>query len=319
MHLLRGSHGERLVLPSYQPIVPRSSARKFLVQNPLVRAKCLSPDVRPLRSVVSPTQKQSEGPVLKSACPLDDVAVPAVGEHEHRVKNCFCHHCKCGKHRCVVEKAQSLSCTNLSSYQAQFRGSRKNYDLLNCPIPNQHSLTHSGNPLEAETTHKHEFRKPAGSQPLRKSQSTRKNRLKHVSGSLYKRDYINWHHPGLIEKQPELPYRGNMVHFEGASTYNVAFKPMRPASKAGGCVRDQNPLPQVYSDSFVVSSHLTHARLDKIARKLNFRSKATGAKHSLASPPFRKVTEPLYLSEFTPKKSECQLPRGLLRRAKQSN
>jgi hypothetical protein len=59
---------------------------------------------------------------VRRICPLDDDDLPAVSEMQHKVGNCYCHHCNCNNHQCPGKTIKMWNITpNKSIYHNTFK------------------------------------------------------------------------------------------------------------------------------------------------------------------------------------------------------
>lgn len=163
---------------------------------------------------------------ISKICPLNDPDLPAVGEMEHAVGYCFCHHCVCGKHVCTNKSRLSLksaSCNYNTIYKQEFieKSSHKNFFFK----PGESKLASTQKSADFATTNQQFFK----SFKVEKKEETKdkkaKSGLKLDSRSSYKKDFINYKvDDAVYYTRPKLPYRGHMVKQKGSSTYKDIFK-----------------------------------------------------------------------------------------------
>lgn len=161
-------------------------------------------------------------------CILNDDSLPIVGEVEHKVGYCYCHHCTCGEHVCPGQMKPALSSPSYKTvYSSEFpshkvQRSRGSLQAYSNQFAHFKSSTFSSS---SETTYKNEFKqfKIEASRGKNKEKQ-QKTQLKMLSNSSYARDFARWNSETHIVKPPVLPYRGNMVQFSGQTTYSSSFK-----------------------------------------------------------------------------------------------
>ncbi|CAG9322286.1 unnamed protein product [Blepharisma stoltei] len=161
-------------------------------------------------------------------CPLSRDDLPIVGEAEHAVGYCFCHHCTCGQHRCPgLDIREDLASRSIwtTSYRQNFKSKLSDAP----PNPNfapSNASCYKPSYKDLTTTQRNDFKPPPLTPPkIEKNPSTPQYQLKQTARSSYSRDFPDWRYGALIKIKPDsLPYRGGMLRANITSTYTDSFK-----------------------------------------------------------------------------------------------
>ncbi|CAG9318870.1 unnamed protein product [Blepharisma stoltei] len=266
----------------------------------------------------SPSPEMPKKDQSSSSCPLDDPELPAVGELEHAVGYCFCHHCNCGKHECISKSRKLLKTASSAwrtRYKQEFRP--RTPEKTWCFKPEDTKLGCFAKSNDFTTTNQHFYKTFQIEKKEKPKEEVPDSNLRLDGRTNYQRDFINWKVDDAVYfGRPNLPYRGGMVKANNSTTYREVFQPhvvnigLNRANSLNGLQSGRVFNTMGTEEYFYKTTASQFFRKEtEEANMLNTRYRTKHDKaDGLMAPKGHFAT--MYASEFTSKKIPKQLTRG---------
>lgn len=171
-----------------------------------------------------------------SKCLLSRQDIGAVTETDHKVRQCLCHLCSCGQHRCPSEPRKQKGSYS-TNYHETYRHKTAVSSTPRQPLLYRPKL----GKIEFETSHMRDYKsflvQPATEPSVRVSTPS----LRFTGHSSYAADFPNW--GGMdtnIEKRPQLPIHN--LRFRGRSQYQSAYAEVQTASPSKATPRKESSI-----------------------------------------------------------------------------
>lgn len=169
-------------------------------------------------------------------CLLNRQDIGAVTENDHKVRQCLCHLCTCGKHRCPSEPRKQRGSYS-THYQETYRPKTPVSVSAHPALPYRPNTAK----IDFETSHMRDYKsycvQPSLTPPVRGSTPS----LPFTGNSSYVADFPNWGEVDTcIERRPKLPsYR---LRFSGKSQYQSAYRDTKTASPSKSTPRKESSI-----------------------------------------------------------------------------
>lgn len=154
-------------------------------------------------------------------CLLDDPHLGPITEIDHKLSQCLCSECTCGRHLCPYLKSSSKPRTaTKSTYQVEYR---RHSSAKSKPYVRQDQLGLLRGKMDLTTMNQSFYKPHAIESPVIVRPSTTKPGLKFVSESSYKVSYPNWGPMSSTHSSPAKTNKSVPLKFTAESSYNASF------------------------------------------------------------------------------------------------
>lgn len=245
-----------------------------------------------------------------SKCLLSQQDIGAITETDHKVRQCLCHLCTCGQHRCPSEPRKQKG-----SYATNYQDTYRHKTPVNS-TPHQPVLYHPNlGKVDFETSHMRDFKtflvQPATESPVRLSTPS----LRFTGHSSYAADFPNWGGMEMnIEKRPQLPV--HHVRFRGRSQYQSAYAEIRVSSPSKATPKKESSILMGTWENPTVTTARSSYRPFTPSQGSPVKPRPVEQYSALSVSPvhFRSCSQ----AEYQPKKSPYKDPHMLVRRTRHS-
>lgn len=144
-----------------------------------------------LTKIIS-NEKTVDKKISYRECAVNDPKLPPINEMEHRVSQCYCYLCNCGKHKCPGDYNPNRN-SSIAQFSTNYKIEYYKKQRYQTSIAINNPLyTPNKNPIESVTIKSQDY-KPHKIEPFKKieKKTYEKSNIKFSGKSCYDADYLN--------------------------------------------------------------------------------------------------------------------------------
>mmetsp|Transcript_4080 Transcript_4080/g.8308 ORF Transcript_4080/g.8308 Transcript_4080/m.8308 type:complete len:257 (+) Transcript_4080:6-776(+) len=201
-------------------------------------------------------------------CLLDDPNLGPITEIDHKLSQCICSECTCGKHICPylrVSHADNPKTSCKSLYQTQYR---RHSASRTRPVIREDQLRFLKGKMDLTTMNQSFFKPHAAESAVILRPFTTKPSFKFSAESSYKASYPDWGPLSSTQATPKKEQKKPSMKFTGESSYNTSFtaKNLESASKSFVHASCKNLLDMSYEKKLETTSQSYYRKANSYLR-----------------------------------------------------